>query len=78
MAVGPKTKYDNEEIRPSIRRYVIEHLQIVDRTLADLERLGCIVLGTKLELCQDGVIIVGYYIDLDGRHPDVSKVAVIA
>ncbi len=32
---GPKTKYNNEEVAPGIRRYVLEHIQNLDKVLAD-------------------------------------------
>ncbi len=32
---GSKTKYNNEEVAPGIRRYVFEHIQNLDKVMAD-------------------------------------------
>ena len=37
---GPKSKYNNEEVAPGIKRYVLEHIQNLDKVLADLEQAG--------------------------------------
>jgi hypothetical protein len=37
---GPYTVYENEEVRPGVRRYIMEHTQSLDRTLERLERAG--------------------------------------
>jgi len=49
----------------------------VDEMLADLERAGATVSGSKLELAKNGITIVGYYVDGEGRHPDVKKIVKI-
>ena len=71
---GPKTKYNNEEVAPEIRRYVLEHIQNLDKVLADLERARVTIAGGKSQFCRAGIKIVGYICDADGRHPDTSKV----
>ena len=30
---GPRTIYENEEVLPGVRRFVMEHIQSLDRTL---------------------------------------------
>ena len=42
---GPKTDYEQEEVAPGLRRYVLEHLQNLDEVLLDLERAGATVAG---------------------------------
>jgi hypothetical protein len=74
---GPKTDYDGEETEPGIRRYILEHIQNIDRTLCEIERAGATVSGAKTQWCQPGVKIVGFVCDKDGRHPESSKVAKI-
>jgi hypothetical protein len=74
---GPKTDYDGEEIEPGIRRYILEHIQNVDKTLCAIERAGATVSGAKTQWCQAGVRIVGFVCDKDGRHPESHKVAKI-
>lgn len=71
---GLKTKYNNEEVAPGIRRYVLEHIQNLDKVLADLERVGVTIARGKSQFCRVGIKIVGYICDVDGRHPDTSKV----
>ena len=71
---GPKTTYNNEELAPGIRRYVVEHIQNLDAVLADLERAGITIAGAKSQFCCAGIKIVGFICDSDGRHPDTSKV----
>ena len=44
---GPKTDYGGEEALPGVRRYVLEHIQQLDRVLADIERAGGTVSGLK-------------------------------
>ncbi|KAK1916453.1 hypothetical protein P3342_004272 [Pyrenophora teres f. teres] len=71
---GPKTTYDEEEIEPGIRRYVAEHLSNMDQVLADIERAGATISGHKSDFCYASMIVVGYRIDRNGRHPDMKKV----
>jgi hypothetical protein len=74
---GPKTDYNGEETEPGIRRYILEHIQNIDRTLCEIERAGATVSGAKTQWCQPGVRIVGFVCDKEGRHPESSKVAKI-
>ena len=71
---GPKTTYNNEELALKIRCYVVEHIQNLDAVLADLERAGITIAGTKSQFCYSGIKIVGYICDSKGQHPDRSKV----
>ena len=71
---GPRTTYNNEETFPGIRRFILEHIQGLDKVLADLERAGCTVSGPKSHWCVSGLKIVGYICDIEGRHPDTAKV----
>ena len=71
---GPKTTYNNEEVAPGIRRYILEHIQNLDAVLADLERAGVTISGAKSQFCRAGIKIVGFICDANGRHPDTAKV----
>ena len=66
---GPKTKYNNKEVAPGIRRYVLEH-----KVFADLERAGVTIAGAKSQFCCTGIKIVEFICDTDGHHPNTSKV----
>ncbi len=69
-----KTIYNNEELAPGIRRYVVEHNQNLDTILADLERAGVTIAEAKSQFCRAGIKIVGYICDANGRHPDTPKI----
>ena len=71
---GLKTIYQEEEIELGIRKYVAEHLLNIDQVLADIERVGATISGHKLDFCYALIIVVGYRIDKNGRHPDIKKV----
>ena len=71
---GPKATYNNEEMALGIKRYVFEHIQNLDKILADLDQAGIIIAGAKSQFSQARLKIVGYICDADSRHPDTSKV----
>ena len=35
--------YNDKEVIPGIRQYVLEHIQSLDKTLVQLKRAGCII-----------------------------------
>ena len=43
----PKTTYNNKELAPEIKQYVIEHIQNLDQVLADLEQAGITIAKAK-------------------------------
>lgn len=73
---GPRSRYNDEEVpeMPGVRRFVLEHVQNLDKVLADLERAGASISAEKSMFCMAGLKIVGYVCDSSGRHPDSSKV----
>jgi len=70
---GLLSAYNNEEALPSIRRFVMEHIQALDRTLVRLERAGC-TIGPKSQFYMDGIKIVGFVCRAEGRTPNSAKV----
>ena len=76
---GPKSRYNDEEVPelPGVRRFVFEHLQNLDRVLAELERAGTTISAEKSHFCSAGMKIVGFVCDYEGRHPDQGKVSKI-
>ena len=48
---GPKTTYNNEELAPGIRRYIIKHIQNLDKVFANLERAGITIAEAKSQFC---------------------------
>ena len=71
---GPRTKYNNEEAAPGVRRYVLEHIKNLDHVLCDIERSGATISGVKAEFCKDRLKAVGFICDDRGRHPAPGKV----
>ena len=62
---GPLFMYNDKEVIPGIRQYVLEHIQSLDRTLVRLERAGC-TIGPKSQFCIDGISIVGFVCRAEG------------
>jgi hypothetical protein len=70
---GPMSTYDDIEVLPRIRKFVIEHIQSLDRTLVQIERAGG-PIGPKSQFCIDGISLVGFVYGAEGRSPDSAKV----
>ncbi|KAF2209233.1 hypothetical protein CERZMDRAFT_47485, partial [Cercospora zeae-maydis SCOH1-5] len=58
---GLKTKYSNKEVKPRLCRFIVEHIRNLDKVLADLKRVG--------------LIIVGYVTNKYSRYLDAEQVA---
>ena len=71
---GSKILYNNEEIEPGIKRYILEHIQSLDKILTNLERANYTVSGVKSRFCVIGLKIVGYIYDIEGRRFDIAKI----
>ena len=71
---GPTTKYDLELIRPGLRRYVVEHLQNLDKVLVNVELAACTIAAKKSQWCRPRATILGYLCGTSGRSPDYDKV----
>jgi hypothetical protein len=67
---GPKTNYNLEELKPGIWKYVFKHLLNVNKVLADIKQAGATVSRHKSNLCYGSMIVVGYYVDANGRYPN--------
>src|ERR1700730_1689040 len=70
---GPLSTYDNKEVLPGIRQFVLEHIQSLDRTLVCLERAGC-TIDPKSQFCIDRINVVGFVCGAEGRSLDNAKV----
>jgi hypothetical protein len=72
---GPRSRYDDAEVDGllGVRKFMFEHIQNLDRVLADLERAGLTISMEKSQFCMRGLQIVGYVCDVHGRHPVSSK-----
>ena len=72
---GPYSRYQDREAIPGVRQFVLEHIQNLDKVLADVERSGATISGEKSQFCMTGIKIVGFICDADGRSPESAKVA---
>ena len=86
MAVSKKTQQRQQQssahypsniaksLVPIRSTYVLEHIQSLDKVLADIERAGATISGIKSQFCMAGLKVVGFVCDINGRHPDTAKV----
>src|SRR5438552_15425887 len=65
--------YDNKEVIPGIRQYVLKHIQSLNRTLVRLKRAGCII-RPKSQFCINGICIISFVCKAKGRSLDSAKV----
>jgi hypothetical protein len=70
---GPYTDYDGEEALPGIRRFILEYIQNLDKTLERIERARASI-GAKSQFYKDGLNVVGFICNSKGREPSVDKV----
>src|SRR5205085_12588590 len=59
---------------PGVRLYILEAIQSLDEVLADIERAGGTISGFKSAFVCEGLKIVAFICDSEGRHPDMEKV----
>ncbi|KAI0054659.1 hypothetical protein BV25DRAFT_1816753, partial [Artomyces pyxidatus] len=78
---GPATQYldaqGNPEVleeNPGIRRFIWEHAVDIHRIMHRVKHAGAMFSATKLQLCQEQVLIVGQLCTPDGRIPNDKKV----
>ena len=82
IVVQPKSrsKYLNREGEPTIsqiqgvRLYVLEAIQNLDAVLEDIETAGGTIAGYKSLFLAEGIKVVAYVCDSNGRYPDIEKV----
>ena len=71
---SPDGTYETIPENPGIRRFVWEHLIVVNRILQRLGNVGATVSATKFVLAAPSAVIVGHKCTIDGRVPEESKV----
>ena len=59
---------------PWVRLYLLEAIQSLDEVLADIERAGGTISGFKSAFGCEGLKIVAFVCDSEGRHPVAEKV----
>jgi Reverse transcriptase (RNA-dependent DNA polymerase) len=70
---GPTTIYNNTEVLPGVRQFVIEYIQVLDRILEYIEQAGY-TIGPKSQFCISRIVIVGFVYRAEGRSPETAKV----
>jgi hypothetical protein len=70
---GPRTHYDYAEVAPGIQRFILEHIQNLDKVLERIERAGA-TIGPKSQYYIPGLRMVRFVTDANGRRPDTAKV----
>jgi hypothetical protein len=69
-----KTKYDNEEIASSIRRYILKHIKFLDAVLVDLKKASITISTLKSHFCIIEFKVVSFICNADDRHSDIIKI----
>ena len=69
-----KTIYDNKKAAPGIRHYMLEHIQSLDKVLADIKQAGATIAGAKSQFCMSGLKMVSYVCNAKRKHSDAAKV----
>ena len=70
---GLYTNYNGDEALPGIRRYILEHIQNLNKTLKRIKRAGASI-GAKSQFCKNGLNVVGFICNSKGREPSADKV----
>jgi hypothetical protein len=81
---GPKHRYllpDGTEERtkenPGVRRFFIEHMNIINRVVQRIKYSGGTFSGYKSLVCAEEVVVLGHQCTPQGRLPDKTKVAAV-
>ena len=59
---------------PGVPLYILEGIKSLEEVLADIERVGVTISGFKSAFVCDGLMIVAFVCDSEGRHPVTEKV----
>jgi hypothetical protein len=70
---GPYTNYNGEEALPDIQRFILEHIQNLDKILDRIERARASI-SAKSQFYKDGLNIIGFVCNSKGREPSIDKV----
>ena len=70
---GLYTNYNSKEALLGIRRYILEHIQNLNKILERIERAGASIRA-KSQFCKDSLNIIRFIYNLKGRELLVDKV----
>ena len=73
---GPTTRYDDKphDQYPGLRKFIVEHIQNIDRVLLNCELAGVTIAAKKSQWCKKEAVIVGYLCGIDGCKLDQMKI----
>jgi hypothetical protein len=69
----PTTIYNNTEVLPRVRQFVIKYIQILDRILEYIEQARY-TISPKLQFCINRIVKIGFVYRAEGRSPETAKV----
>ena len=74
-----KSRYNNEEKPdlPGVRKFVLKHIQNLNKVLTDIERAGGVISAEKSKFNFAELIVIGYIYDNNKRHSEQVKIAKI-
>ncbi len=67
------TTYNNTKVLLGVWQFVLEHIQVLDRTLERIERARC-TIRPKSQFCISGIVIVRFVCRAEGQSPEIVKV----
>jgi hypothetical protein len=71
---GLKTTYNNEEIIPRIRRYILKYIIWMDEILTNLKKARCTISGAKSQFYMSRLRIIKFICDTLKQHSNISKI----
>jgi hypothetical protein len=69
-----KTKYNNEEVASSIRRYILEHIKSLNAVLVDLEKASITISIFKSHFCMIEFKVVSFICNANDKHLNTIKI----
>ena len=70
---GLYTNYNREEVLPSIQRFILEHIQNLNKTLERIKRARAFI-SAKSQFYKNGLNIIRFIYNLKGRELSTNKV----
>ena len=70
---GPTTTYNNTKVLLGVRKFVIEYIQALDRTLERIKQARC-TIGPKSQFYINRVVLIGFVCSAKGRTLEIAKV----
>jgi hypothetical protein len=66
--------YNNEFIFLKIRRYVMKHIQWLNKILIDIEKIDCIIFEKKSQFYCEKLRVIKFICDVEKRYLNTTKV----